>query len=246
MTYKIHEIAKLANVSVRTLHYYDEIGLLEPSQILENGYREYGKKELFRLQQILFFRELDFSLTEIREILDNPNFDLEKALSGQRKLIKLKIERFEKLLKTVERTIEKRKENMKDEDLFEGFDEEKIEQYKKEAKERWGNTDAYKESEKRTKNWSKDDFTKVAKEWDAIAKSYVDNMEKSFDSEEVQAVVQTHWDQINKFYTCTKEIFTGLANMYVEDERFAANYRRYHKDLPEFIRDAMLYYCKKQ
>lgn len=250
---------------MRTLHYYDEIGLLEPAFIGKNGYRHYGDGELMRLQQILFFRELDFPLEKIKEIISSARFDIGIAMSDHKRLLLEKRKRLNRLLHTVDKTIEKLNnekhlpsfsrtseeveglgEKMKDKDLFEAFNQKQIDAYKKEAHERWGDTEAYKQSSQRTKHYSKEDFIRVAKEWDAIAQAYVANIDKGIESPEVQAIVQKHWDQINKFYNCTVEIFTGLGEMYAADERFAKNFRKYHNDLPEFIRDAMFFYCKNK
>lgn len=251
----------MAGVSVRTLHYYDQIELLKPSFISENGYRHYGESELMLLQQILFFRELEFPLDKIKEIINNPKFDMLLAMADHKELLKIKKRRIEDLLQTVDKTILKLKkdsppsliradamegtgETVEDKELFESFSEEKMEEYKREAEARWGNTEAYKQSQARIKSWTKKDIKKVSKEWADIAKSYADNMDKGFDSSEVQAIVQTHWDQINKFYDCTTEIFCGLGDMYVNDERFARNYNKFHPGLANFVRDAMHYYCE--
>ena len=244
MNYTINNLAKIANISVRTLHYYDQINLLKPAYIGENGYRYYSEKELAVLQQILFFRELEFPLEKIKEIITNHNFDVSKAMVDHKNLLKLKIERLDKLLHLVDKTISNIKGKiMEDEELFESFDEKKLEDYKKEALERWGSTKEYKQSMEQTKNWSKEEIARVSKEWTDIAKSYAEVMGKGVASDEVQEVVKRHWDQIDKFYDCTPEIFQGLAQMYASDERFARNYNKFRHHLAESVRDAMLYYC---
>ena len=134
---------------------------------------------------------------------------------------------------------------MKENELFEGFDEGKIDEYKAEARRRWGQADAFKQSEKRTKDWSKADFDRVKLEWDEIARDHGSNMLKGVKSDEIQTEVERHFNQINKFYDCDHKMFLCLADMYVEDPRFAANYEKYDEDLPEFVREAILYYCNK-
>ncbi|MCB0235981.1 MAG: MerR family transcriptional regulator, partial [Anaerolineae bacterium] len=151
-TYGVRELARLAGVSVRTLHHYDQIGLLTPSSRTAAGYRQYGADDLMRLQQILFFKELDVPLGEIRAILDDPEFDQIAALEQHRRLLQLQSERLAQLLKTVDKTIQKLTEDtmtLTNEELYEGFSKEQIESYENEARERWGSTDAYKESRKR-------------------------------------------------------------------------------------------------
>lgn len=161
MTYTIKKLAKMAKVSVRTLHYYDQIGLLKPARLGENGYRYYEESELLRLQQILFFRKLEFPLGEVKQILDSPNFDLKTALLGHKEYLEAKMRQENELISTIKKTIKKIEgEQMKDEDLYDGFDKEKMKEYEKEAKERWGHTDAYKQSTHRVKQFTKDDWEK--------------------------------------------------------------------------------------
>ena len=149
MKMQIKEFAKFTGVSVRTLHYYDEIGLLEPAYVDEHtGYRYYDEKSILRMQEILFYRELDFSLKSIDEILSSPNYDKDKALKEQKKLLMLKKERLEKLILAIDDAV-------KGENVMKAFDNSEFEKYKTEAKERWGKTDAYKEHAEKTKNYSK-------------------------------------------------------------------------------------------
>lgn len=245
MTYTIKQIAKMASVSVRTLHYYDQIGLLKPSSVGENGYRHYEEKELIKLQQILFFRELDFSLNQIKKMVDDSNFNVLNALDDQRKLLLLERSRLDELLRTINKTLGKLKgENiMNNEDLFEGLSKDQIEKHKDEVRERWGNTVAYKQSVERTKNWTKEDYKRIKEENDRIAYDLVANIEKEIEDPKVQAVIKQHWEQINKFYDCSMEMYKCLAKMYIEDERFTDHYRKYHKNLPEFLSKAMVYFA---
>lgn len=149
MQIKINEAAKLTGVTVRTLHYYDQIGLLRPETVTDTGYRLYGEKDLERLSQILFFRELDFSLAQIKDMLDSPSFDRKEALRAQHELLTKKKERLERLIDLTKRRMEGNAEMS-----FQEFNKEEIERckekYAQEAEERWGGTQAYKESKKRT------------------------------------------------------------------------------------------------
>lgn len=245
MSYSVLQLAKLAGVTVRTLHHYDRIGLLTPARKERNKYREYGEAELLKLQQIMFFRELDFPLEEIKAILSNPNFDILSALTEHRKLISLKRNRMSGLLKTIDKTIKKinKEKPMDDHELYGGFSKEKAEEYATEAKERWGHTDVYKQSQERAKKLTKEDWARMSEESDAILKAIVANMDKGPKSTEVQEQIAKHYNSLRAFYEPNVDLYRGLADMYVADERFAANYEKYHKDLPQFMRDAMHAYA---
>ena len=256
--YQVRQLAELAHISVRTLHFYDETGLLRPSEVQRNGYRLYGEAELLRLQQILFFRELDFSLTDIKKILDAPGFDMVEALRGHKRLIELKRQRLDGLLKTIDKTIKNMNDNknagkdaagakpLDGKDLYGGFTKEEMEKHKQEAKQRWGHTDAWKQSQERTKNWTKDDYARVKREQDALMEGFVANRAKGFKSAEVQALVGKWRDGLRQFYEPSLEMCRGLANMYVQDERFKANYEKFGEGMAEFMREAVLCYCDQQ
>lgn len=242
---KIKEVAELTGVTVRTLHYYDEIGLLKPSEITEAGYRLYDENALAVLQQILFFKELDFELNEIRDIMTNTAFDKTEALKKQKELLNKKRERIDKLVTLIDNTI-KGESSMS----FKEFDMTEIEntkkKYAKEVKERWGNTDAYTESQKKTKNYSKEQWQEIDEESREILKAFAANMDKAPHSEEVQALVKEWQDFITaRYYNCTKEILQGLGLMYVQDERFKKNIDRNGDGTAEFISKAIEIYCAK-
>lgn len=241
---KINEVAKLTGVTIRTLHYYDEIGLLKPSQITEAGYRLYDENALSMLQQILFFKELDFPLNEIKEIMDNPEFDITEALQYHKELLIKKRERINKLIKLVEKTL-KGESNMS----FKEFDMTEIEnaknKYAKEVKERWGKTDAYIESEKKTSGYNKDQWQEVNEESNALLKAFADNIDKTPDSKEVQELVK-EWQKFItvRFYKCTNEILQGLGQMYIGDERFKKNIDKNGVGTAEFMSEAIAIYCE--
>ena len=242
---KINDVAKLTGITVRTLHYYDEIGLLKPSKITDAGYRIYDEDNLETLQQILFFREMNFPLSEIKEIISNPNFDRIAALKNHRDLLIKKKQRLDKLINLVNNTI-KGEKNMS----FKEFDMTEIEatknKYAKEVKERYGKTDAYKEYEVKTKNYDKTKWNGINSEDNEIFKAFADNKDKAVDSEEVQGLVKQWQDHIsNNYYNCTKEILASLGIMYVNDERFKENIDKSGEGTAEFMSKAIEVYCSK-
>lgn len=248
MPYTIHQLAKLAGVSVRTLHHYDQIGLLQPSRSKSNGYRQYEEAELLKLQQILFYRELEFPLEEIKAILKNPRFNMQTALLEHRQLIQMKRKRLDGLLKTIDATLKKldKQTNMKDEELYEGFDSEQMKKYALEAKERWGNTEAYKQSQERTKQWTKEDYKRVKEDGEQFMQHLVTKMSEGPTSPVVQELIDQHYNSLRTFYEPNLEMYRGLANMYIDDPRFAAYFQKFHPELPEFMKQAMLAYCDKK
>lgn len=242
---KISEVAKLTGITVRTLHYYDEIGLLKPSETTEAGYRLYSKEALETLQQILFFREVDFSLSEIKEIMTNPNYDKEEALKKQKELLVQQRQRIDGLINLIDKRIEG-DNNMS----FKEFDINEIEEnkkkYAKEVKERWGNTKEYKESEKKTSSYSKEKWKIVGKNTNEIFKQFAELRNYDPGSQEVQALVR-RWQKYitDNFYTCTNEILSGLGLMYIEDERFKENLDKNGEGTAKLMAEAIEIYCSK-
>ena len=247
MEYRINEFAKLSGVSVRTLHYYDEIGLLRPSRVDKySGYRYYDDMSVSRMQEILFFRELDFSLKDIQEILTSKNYDKQKALQQQKELLLQKRKRLERLIEALE-SAEKGERNMS----FDAFDnseyEKKKKEYEKEVKEKYGKTDAYKENEKKWSGFSNekqksmiDGLNDRMQEF-AELKATGENAE----GEKAQKMVEKLQSYISEnFYTCTKEILAGLGLTYVEDERFRENIDKNGEGTARFIADAISKFCK--
>ena len=240
----IGKVAKLTGVSVRTLHYYDEIGLLIPSEISDAGYRYYDETELEILQQIMFYRELDFSLDDIQQIMKSDGYDKLHALKRQKELLMLKQERLTKLISLIDNTIKGEKSMS-----FNEFDMSEIEkaknEYSAEVKERWGNTDAYAQSNEKTKNYSKEKWQEITEDGDRIFEWFAKNMDKSMNDQEVLDMVKEWQDLItSNFYTCTPEILSGLAEMYICDERFKKNIDKYAEGTAQFLHDAIKEYCK--
>lgn len=247
MKMHIKEFAKLAGVSVRTLHYYDEIGLLQPSFVDEqNGYRFYDEESLTRMQEILFYRELDFSLKDIQTILSSPDYDKHNALKEQKHLMLLKKERLERLITALDSAMKGEKLTM---NVFDNSEfEAQRELYAKEAKEKWGRTDAYKESAGKTKGYSKEKWDEVNEGMNALMAEFAEckNRGNSSDSDRAQALVKKWQDYITEnYYTCTNEILAGLGAMYTADERFRANIDRHGDGTAEFMCEAIKVYCAK-
>jgi DNA-binding transcriptional MerR regulator len=248
MSYSVQQLATIAGVTVRTLHHYDEIGLLKPSRVQGNGYRQYEEKELLKLQQILFFRELDFGPPEIKKIISSPSFDMKQALKDQRNLIELKKKRLSKLIETIDKTINKitNKTTMTDKQLYTDFNTDEQDQYAAEAKERWGHTEAYKQSQERVKKMTKEDMARIKKAGEDLTKKISEVMPKGPTSKEAQELIAQHFNGLRAFYEPSYEMYRGLGEMYVADPRFTAYYDKYAKGLAVFMRDAMKHYADTQ
>ena len=247
MSYTVKQLARLAGVTPRTLHYYDEIGLLHPAAYGENGYRYYGEDALLRLQQILFFRELDFSLEQIKAILDRPDFDLLHALEGHKRALLDRVERMTCLINTVDNTIKhiRGEIEMSQKDFYQGFDEEKQKRYAQQARERYGE-----EAWAKTKDWnaySRDEKNEILAQMHEISDRIAANMSRGPESSEVQYWIDRWYKHINHyFYTCSLEIFEKLGHVYNEDPEFQATYEAVHPGLAAFMEKAMSHYCKVQ
>lgn len=239
----VGETARLTGVSVRTLHYYDEIGLLRPSGLSEGGYRLYDDACLTRLQQILFFREIDLPLEEIGRILDSPSFDGRRAMERHRELLSMKAARLERLIGLVDHIL--KGENEMD---FKPFDtaalEQAREQYGQEARERWGDTRAYAQSAEKTAAYGKADWEAFGAQAEAVYRGLAACMPEGPASPRAQALVAQWQALITRwFYDCTNELLAGLGEMYTADERFTRSIDRYAAGLSAFLRDAIRVYC---
>ena len=247
MVYTVKRLAALAGVSVRTLHYYDEIGLLKPGSHSASGYRHYGEEALVRLQQIMFFREMGFSLDEIKNIVSRPDFDVLEALHSHRTLLTKKAERIDELLTTVDKTIKELKGELKMgiKEYYRGFSDEKIAQYRDEVRRRWGEN-TLQESEERVLKMGTEKFAALQAEGGKIFQTISDNMSKGFDSAVVQEQVVKWRQWLENFHHYSDEAVLGLGQAYSQDPRFAEFFRKIHKDLPEFITKAIEYYASRK
>ncbi len=235
----VHEVAKLAGVSTRTLRYYDRLGLLPPAATSDAGYRLYGEADLVRLQQILFLRELDFPLKEIAPMLVAEARDRKRAVERHRELLELKKERLQGLIDLCGRVA-----NGEDCMDIQAFSQNDVERerarYAREAKERWGETDAYRESEKRTAAYGEREWSEVKAESDAILKEFAGLTGRSPTSPEVRATLAKWQKHITeRFYPCTDEILAGLGQMYVADERFRETLDGYGEGTAVLISEAI-------
>lgn len=233
----VGQVAKLAGVSVRTLHHYDELGLLCPSQRSDGGYRLYGDEELQRLQQILFFKELAFPLEEIARLMKDPAFDLHAALMLQRRLLEEKAVRIQALLGAVDAALNsiERGTAMTNEERFEVFAEE--------AEQRWGNTPAYQESKRKTARYGKQEWQHIKAEAQALNEAFLGAMAAGVKPTDAKAMAlaEQHRQHISKwFYTCGYDIHRGLAEMYVADSRFTENIDKAGPGLAAYMREAIL------
>lgn len=254
MAYTVKKLAKLSGVSVRTLHFYDEIWLLKPAYYGENNYRYYEEAQLLMLQQILFFRELGFQLSDIQRIIASPDFDKVKSLESHRKILKKNLDQTKILIETIDKTIAhlRGKAKMKDEELYYGFDSEKQKSYEKYLINRLGDTvkDSIEESNKKMKNWSKSEWDKFSKEWDAICKDLATLLKNNLkaDSAEAQNVIRRHYQWLPWKNTCTKEAYIGLGQGYTEFEwkKAFTPYDPSHPRLARFMAEAMKIFAERE
>ena len=216
----VHTVSKLTGVSIRALQYYDEIGLLPPTQYTEAGYRLYDDAALERLQQILLFRELEFPLKEIRSILENPAFDRNKALEQQIELLTLKRERLDNLIRMA-RTVKQTGGKTMD---FEAFDQKKLEEYAARAKKTWGATPEYKEYEQKNSGKTSDEMKQTGDGLMALLAAFGPMKDGDPASTEAQALARRVQDYITEhYYSCTNKIFAQLGKLYGSGGEFTEN-----------------------
>jgi DNA-binding transcriptional MerR regulator len=240
----VGEVAALAGVTVRTLHHYDRIGLLSPSGRSAAGYRSYSSTDLDRLHQVLLYRELGFPLEEVATLLDDPSADPGAHLRRQHRLLRDRLERTSAMVAAVEKEMEARSMgiSLTPEERFEVFGEHDPAQYDAEVEERWGETDAYAQSKRRTAAYSTDDWLRIKAEGEDIESRFAAALRAgaSPDSAEVMDIAEEHRQQISRnFYDCPPEMHAGLGRMYVEDERFTAHYEQRAPGLAQYVSTAV-------
>jgi DNA-binding transcriptional MerR regulator len=245
--YTIKEMADLAGLTTRTLRYYDQVGLLKPARIGENGYRYYDRENLLTLQQILFFKELDVPLKEIRSLLSRPDFEPLSSLRNHQEAIQERLTRYQKLMVTIQRTISDLEgdRKMTERDIFSGFDEKK---YQMEAEARWGDSPQYRQSQRQWASYSEEKQAEIKELGGEITRRMVsEDTEVKPDDPEVQAAIQEYYQYLNEyFYSCEVEFLRNLADMWVEDQRFAVNYERVREGGAKFVREAVHYFCDQR
>ncbi|MEV4808515.1 MerR family transcriptional regulator [Micromonospora avicenniae] len=244
MAYTVGQVAKLAGVTVRTLHHYDEIGLLSPSGRTSTGYRRYDDADLERLQLIRHYRELGFPLEQIIGILDDPAADPAAHLRRQHELLTVRIKRLQEMVSAIEFALEARKLNIRltPEERFEVFGDFEPEAHAEEAEQRWGGTEAYAESNRRVSRYGKDDWLRIRRENEDWARRIVAVMSSGApaDGPEAMELAEEHRQIIGRwFYECSYEIHTGLADLYLADERFTAHYESIAPGLTAYLSEAI-------
>lgn len=243
--YTVKQLSDLAGVSVRTLHYYDEIGLLHPTKVGANSYRYYDDEALLQLQQILFYRELGLELLQIKDILESPDFDVLAALNSHRTVLQEKISRLRELVSTVDTTIMHLTGDMdmSKKKLFEPFSEKKQKQYEREARLQYG-PDKVNESIKRWNSYTKDQKEAIQEEGGQNYKDMVKAMKAGLpiESDAVREIVKRWHEHISYFYEPTLEILRGLGDAYKNNSEFHAFFAKIHDDLPEYLSAAIIQY----
>lgn len=223
----VRQMARAARISVRTLHHYDAIGLLKPAHVGANGYRYYGRTELLRLQQILFYRELGLALGEIGAILDEPGFDPLVALRGHRTALAARIDRYRDLIRTIDRTIAslEKDETMEDNDYYAGIAPETRERWEREAVRFWGE-EAVRAAQAKARNFSKEEVMAIQAEMEAIRSDFQRLFAEGAEpgSDESQAVTARHYAWVCHSWTPDAAAFKGLGRFYVENPEFRGTY----------------------
>jgi DNA-binding transcriptional MerR regulator len=244
MGFSVKQLGVMAGVSARTLHYYDEIGLLVPRRNPGNGYRVYDRDALLRLQQILYLRELGMGLEEIQAVIDRPGFDLLQALEEHRVALLARQERLSALINTVERTIAYTKGSieMDGKDFFEGFSEEQQKEYEAEARQRWGDQKVT-ESHNLWASYSDEKKKQVLAEANQIYRDLVAAIPLGPESPQAQSGVARWRQNLRNYYEPTPEILRGLGDLYNDDPAFNATFTKIHPDLAKFMRQAIQVYC---
>ncbi|MDQ3660779.1 MAG: MerR family transcriptional regulator [Actinomycetota bacterium] len=242
--YSVGQVAALSGVTVRMLHHYDQVGILSPGRQSQNGYRRYDDRDLDRLRQILFYRELGFPLEEVASILKDAPGDQSAHLRRQHRLLRDRIARLQRIVAVVEKEMEARQMgiSLTPEERFEVFGDFEPEAHAEEAEERWGDTDTYRQSQRRVAANTKEDWQRLKAQGADIDRRLAAALEGGAvaDGEEAMDLAEEHRLHITRwFYECDYEIHRGLGDMYVADSRFTARYEEIAHGLAAFLRDAI-------
>jgi DNA-binding transcriptional MerR regulator len=242
--YTVKQLANSAGVSARTLRYYDQIGLFKPSTYGKNGYRYYDDEAVLRLQQILFYREMELSLREICSVLEQPDFDVLQTLDSHKTMLQRKKQRIDQLLNTIENTIRhiEGELTMTKNDIFAGFSEEKQKAYAQEARQRW-DPDLVDQSQKRWASYSDEKKKDIMAEANEIYEEIFAHSDKGHDSHKVQDLVGQWHQHMRNFYEPSIPMLRGLGQLYCDDPRFRVNFEKLSPQFPEFLREAIAFYC---
>ena len=240
----VGEVAALAGVTVRTLHHYDRIGLLSPSERTAAGYRRYAPSDLDRLHRVLVYRALGFSLEEVATLLDDPDADPAAHLRRQHRLLRERLEHTQTMVAALEKEMEAQQMgiSLTPEERFELFGDGFSAEYQAEAEERWGDTAAWAQSQRRTPAHTKEDWVRIRNEGEDVERRFAAALASGVPagSAEAMDIAEEHRQQISRnFYDCPPAMHAGLGRMYVEDERFAANYERTATGLAQYVSTAV-------
>ncbi len=250
-TATVSQVARLAGITVRTLHHYDEIGLVRPSGRSDAGYRLYDHRDIQRLQQVLFYRELGLGLDEVAAMLDRPGYDRGLALLEQRELLEGQVARLTRMIGAVDAAINAEETGMmlSQEEMLEVFGDFDPTRYEDEVKDRWGETDAYKESARRSARYTKDDWKAIRSEQEANGARFVAALRTGVpaDSDQAADIAEEARLLIDKrFYPLSHEMHVNLAEMYITDRRFTATYEEMAEGLAQYVRDAIVANAARQ
>lgn len=248
-TYTPSQVAKLVGLSVRALHYYDQLGLVSPMTRGENNYRYYSPADLLRIKQVIFFRNLGFDLARIKAIMTAPNFDQARALTDQRRYLELELAKTNNQIREIDQLLGSQKgNNMTNHDItdWDSPTDDQLEKFKDEAHKRWGESEAWRQSEQRTRHWTKADYQRIAADGKKLTRQLADAMDYGATSPEFQALIVQHKAGIEVFYDCSDEMYRNLGQLYVDDPRFAAYYNNFRPGLNLVVRDAINYYCDQR
>jgi DNA-binding transcriptional MerR regulator len=240
MAYTVKKLATMSGVSVRALHFYDEVGLLKPAYLGANGYRFYEEAQLLTLQQILFYRELGFELKQIKKILGRPDFDKVAALESHRKVLRKHLDQTRKLIVTIDKTIEHLKgtKKMKSQELFVGFDPKQQAKHEQYLINRYGEgmKKGIAQSKRKVKNWTKADWEKSGGDFNQICEDLVGCMSRNLaaESSEVQGVIRRHYEWLKRFWTPNRESYAGHSLLITGSELGKA-YEKFDPRLPAFV-----------
>jgi DNA-binding transcriptional MerR regulator len=251
MAYTVKKLAAMSGATVRTLHFYDEVGLLKPAYVGANGYRFYEEAQLLTLQQILFYRELGFELKQIKRLLGRGDFDRIAALESHRKVVRKNLARTRKLIVTIDKTIEHLKgtKKMKAQEMFVGFDPEQQAKHEQYLIDRFGEDmkGSIAQCKEKVMNWTKANWERSGAAFGAIGQELVALMGRGLpaDSSEVQEVIHRHYEWLKQFWTPTRESYTGHSQLIVDSDLRKA-YEAFHRDLPEFASAAMKVFAERE
>jgi len=251
MAYTVKQVAGMSGVSVRTLHFYDEVGLLRPAYHGANGYRYYEHTQLLTLQQILFYRELGFELKQIKELMNRPEFDRLAALESHRKVLRQGLAHTRQLLQTIEKTIKhlKGKKQMKSQELFAGFSREQQARHEQYLVDRFGDRmrERIAQSKARVKRWTKDDWTRSGQVFDQICKELAEHLRQGRPAEapEPQTVIGRHHQWLQQFWAPTRESYLGHSQLIVDSDLRKA-YEAYEPRLPEYTAAAIQAFAHRE